>query len=64
MSEYYTTEDLMEPIEVLEVSLAAIQNIYNKERIKDRENAERLIDSYRYAIELLRKEEAENDTEA
>ena len=59
MSEYCTTEDLMEPIEVLEVSLAAIQNIYNNERIKDRENAELLIDSYRYAIELLSKEEVE-----
>ena len=56
MPEYYTTEDFLKPIEVLEVSLVAIQNIYNKERIKDRENAELLIDSYRYAIELLRKE--------
>ena len=59
MSEYCTTEDLMEPIEALEITLAAIQNIYNKERIKDRENAELLIDSYRYAIELLSKEEVE-----
>ena len=59
MPEYCTTEDLMKPIEVLEESLAAIQNIYNKERIKDRENAELLIESYKRAIELLSKEEAE-----
>ena len=59
MSEYYTTEDFLKPIEVLEVSLAAIQNIYNKERIKDRENAELLIESYKRAIELLSKEKAE-----
>ena len=59
MPEYYTTEDFLKPIEVLEVSLAAIQNIYNKERIKDRENAELLIESYKRAIELLSKEEVE-----
>ena len=59
MPEYCTTEDLLKPIEVLEVSLAAIQNIYNKERIKDRENAELLIESYNRAIELLSKEEVE-----
>ena len=59
MPEYYTTEDLLKPIEVLEVSLAATQNIYNKERIKDRENAELLIESYKRAIELLSKEEVE-----
>ena len=59
MPEYYTTEDLLKPIEVLEVSLAAIQNIYNKERIKDRENAELLIESHKRAIELISKEEVE-----
>ena len=59
MSEYYTTEDFLKPIEVLEVSLVVIQNIYNKERIKDRENAELLIESYKRAIELLSKEEVE-----
>ena len=56
MSEYCTTEDLMEPIEALEITLAAIEFLYNNERIKDRENAEQLIDSYQYAIEALRKE--------
>ena len=63
MSEYYTTEDLMEPIEALEITLAGIEFLYNNERIKDRENAELLIESHKRAIELLKKElmEAEND---
>ena len=59
MSEYYTTEDLMEPIEALERTLAAIEFLYNNERIKDRENAELLIESHKRAIELLSKEEVE-----
>ena len=37
----------------------ACQPTLDVEIIGDRENAERLIDSYRYAIELLRKEEVE-----
>ena len=59
MPEYFNTEDFMEPFEVLEINLEAIQILYNKERIKDRENAELLIESYKRAIELLRKEEVE-----
>ena len=59
MPEYYNTEDFMKPIEVLEISLEAIQILYNKERIKDRENAELLIESFKRAIELLSKEEVE-----
>lgn len=59
MPEYYNTEDFMKPIEELEMSLAAIQILYNKERIKDRENAELLIESFKRAIELLSKEEVE-----
>ena len=39
--------------------LESIQGLYNEKRIEDRENAERLIDSYKYAIELLTKEEVE-----
>ena len=59
MSEYYTTEDFMEPIEALEITLATIEFLYNNERIKDRENAELLIESHKRAIELLSKEEVE-----
>ena len=59
MSEYCTTEDLMEPIEALEITLAGIEFLYNNERIKDRENAELLIESHKRAIELLSKEEVE-----
>ena len=57
MSEYCTTEDLMDPIEALEITLAGIEFLYNNERIKDRENAELLIESHKRAIELLSKEE-------
>ena len=59
MSEYCTTEDLMDPIEALEITLAAIEFLYNNEQIKDRENAELLIESHKRAIELLSKEEVE-----
>ena len=59
MPEYYTTEDLMSPIETLEITLAAIEFLYNNERIKDRENAELLIYSHKRAIELLSKEKVE-----
>ena len=38
-----------------------ILGLYDAERIGDRKNAERLIDSYRYAIELLTKEEEKNE---
>ena len=59
MPEYFTTEDFMQPIECLTIVLEAIQDLYNEERIEDRENAERLIESYKQSIELLRKEEVE-----
>ena len=59
MPGYFTTEDFVKPIECLTMALENIQDLYDEERIKDRENAEPLIDSYKYAIELLTKEEVE-----
>lgn len=59
MPEYYTTEDFTKPIECLTMALESIQGLYDEKRIEDRENAEQLIDSYKYAIELLKKEEVE-----
>ncbi len=62
MKEYYpylTTEDFMKPMECLTMRLDYIQTLYDMERIEDRENAELLIESYKRAIELLRKEEVE-----
>lgn len=59
MLEYYTTEDFAKPIECLTTALGSIQYLYDKEGIEDRENAEQLIDSYKYAIELLKKAEVE-----
>ena len=59
MPEYCTTEDFMEPIECLTIALETIQIFYDEERIKDREKAELLIESYKRAIELLSKEEVE-----
>ena len=59
MPEQYTTEDFTKPIECLTMALESIQGLYNEKRIEDRENAEQLIDSYKYAIELLKKEEVE-----
>ncbi|HEM3198448.1 TPA: hypothetical protein U0908_000609 [Streptococcus suis 14A] len=59
MPEYFTTEDFTKPIECLTMALESIQCLYDEERIEDRENAEQLIDSYKYAIELLKKEEVE-----
>ena len=35
------------------------QDLYDEQRIEDRENAEQLIELYKQAIELLRKEEVE-----
>ena len=61
MPEYYTTEDFTKPIECLTMALESIQGLYNEKRIEDRENAEQLIDSYKYAIELLKKEEEVKD---
>ena len=53
MPEFFTTEDFTTPIESLKADLEFIQAYYDEDRIKDRENAELLIDSYKYAIELL-----------
>ena len=63
MPEYFTTGDFTTPIKCLTEALEYIQYIYDEEGIEDKENAEQLIDSYKYAIELLTKEEVENDTE-
>jgi hypothetical protein len=59
MPEFFTKKDFAKPIECLSEALEYIQYIYDEEGIEDRENAERLIDSYKHAIELLTKEEAE-----
>ena len=56
MPEYFTTEDFVKPIECLTEALENIQDIYDEERIEDRENAEQLIESYKQAIEALNKE--------
>ena len=56
MPEYFTTEDFVKPIECLTMALENIQDIYDEERIEDRENAEQLIESYKQAIEALKKE--------
>ena len=61
MPEYYTTEDFTKPIECLTMALESIQGLYNEKRIEDRENAEQLIELYKQAIELLRKEEEVKD---
>ena len=59
MPEYYTKEDFTTPIESLKADLEFIQALYDEKRIKDMENAELLIDSYKYAIELLNIAEVE-----
>ena len=59
MPEYFTTEDFVKPIECLSEALGSIQGLYEEKRIEDKEKAEQLIDSYKYAIELLMKEEVE-----
>ena len=56
MPEYFTTEDFVKPIECLTMALESIQDLYDVERIEDRENAEQLIESYKQAIEALKKE--------
>ena len=53
MQEFVNTEDFTTPIESLKADLEFIQAFYDADRIKDRENAELLIDSYKRAIELL-----------
>lgn len=57
MPEFYTTKDFAKPIECLAEELEYIQDLYDEEGIEDKENAKRLIESYKYAIELLMKEE-------
>ena len=59
MPEFLTTEDFTTPIESLKADLEFIQTFYDVDRIKDRENAELLIESYKRAIELLSREEVE-----
>ena len=59
MPEFLTTEDFTTPIESLKADLKFIQTFYDEDRIKDRDNAELLIDSYKRAIELLSREEVE-----
>ena len=59
MPEYFTTEDFTTPTECLSEALGSIQGLYEEKRIEDKRNAELLIDSYKYAIELLMKEEVE-----
>ena len=57
MPELFTTDDFINPIACLKEALDVIQIFFEESLIKDRENAEQLIDSYKYAIELLTKEE-------
>ena len=59
MPEFLTTEDFTTPIESLKADLEFIQKFYDVDRIKDRENAELLIESYKRAIELLSREDVE-----
>ena len=56
MPEFFTTKDFAKPIECLAEELEYIQDLYDEEGIEDRENAERLIESYKQAIEALKKE--------
>lgn len=57
MPELFTTEDFAMPIECLVEALGSIKGLYEENRIEDKEKAENLIDSYKYAIELLKKTE-------
>ena len=59
MPEFLTTEDFTTPIESLKADIEFIQKFYDVDRIKDRDNAELLIESYKRAIELLSREEVE-----
>ena len=59
MPELFTTEDFAMPIECLTMALGSIKGLYEENRIEDKEKAEKLIDSYKYAIELLKKAEVE-----
>ena len=59
MPEFLTTEYFTTPIESLKADIEFIQKFYDVDRIKDRDNAELLIESYKRAIELLSREEVE-----
>ena len=59
MPELFTTEDFALPIKCLTEALGSIKGLYEENRIEDKEKAEKLIDSYKYAIELLKKAEVE-----
>ena len=59
MPEFYITEDFKTPTECLTEALGSIHDLYEEKRIEDKENAELLIDSYKYAIELLKKADVE-----
>ena len=63
MKELVTTEDFTTPIECLTEVLDLIQTFYDVDRIEDIENAERLIDSYKTAIKLLKNEEETYENE-
>ena len=63
MPEFYTTDDFVIPIECLSDALGSIHGLYQEKRIEDKENSEQLIDSYKYAIELLKKPEVERSEE-
>ena len=63
MKELLTTEDFTTPIDCLKEALDLIQTFYDVDRIEDGENAERLIDSYKYAIELLTNAEETYENE-
>ena len=41
------------PTECLTEALGSIKGLYEENRIEDKEKAEKLIDSYKYAIEFL-----------
>lgn len=59
MPTFYITSNFNTPIEGLTIALKHIQSLYEGNHIEDKENAERLIDSYKNAIELLKKTEVE-----
>ena len=63
MPEFYITDDFTTPTECLSDALCSIQGLYEENRIEDKRNAEQLIDSYKYAIELLKKAEATDGTD-
>ena len=53
MPELFTTDDFINPIACLTEALVVIQIFFKENLFEDKENAEQLIDSYKYAIELL-----------